>query len=215
MKDMEDEGKIAKYFIKYADDRIKLKTMVRHELEERSREEQLTIRTKTRALIDKHSDKKTLSDDAYIVFSAELLDNDREYCDKIRKPPSDPDFMTYEDLVEEEKKLKGMIDVIVEEKKNRKLEPKIKVFKNVVNFIERMNKITVTYREEDDSRYGITPPVPGRRVGSTRSSSSVVRTVLTNEPSDPTGMPIVATSATAVRVAEVATDEAMGAEEEN
>ena len=85
-----------------------------------------------------------------------------------------------------------------------------------MNFIERMNKITVTYREEDDGRYGITPPVPGRRVVSTRSSSSsVVRTVLTNEPSDPTGIPIVATSATAVRVAEVATDEAMDAEEEN
>ena len=213
---MEDEGKIAKYFVKYADDRSKLKTMVLYKLEERSREEQLTIRTKTRALIDKHFDKKTLSDDAYTVFSSELHNNDREYCDKIRKPPSDPDFMTYEDLVEEEKKLKGMIDVIVGGKKNRKLEPKIKVFKNVVNFIERMNKITVTYREEDDGRYGITPPVPGRRVVSTRSSSSsVVRTVLTNEPSDPTGMPIVATSATAVRVAEVATDEAMDAEEEN
>ena len=117
MKDMEDEGKIAKYFVKYADDRSKLKTMVLYELEERSREEQLTIRTKTRALIDKHFDKKTLSDDAYTVFSSELHNNDREYCDKIRKPPSDPDFMTYEDLVEEEKKLKGMIDVIVGGKK--------------------------------------------------------------------------------------------------
>ena len=214
MKQMEDGGKIAGYFLSYANNRVSLKTMVNHELKERTREEQLAIRTKIRALLADHDEKKTLSDDAFTVFAAELLDDDRDYCEKIRNPPSHPYFMTYEDLVAEEKKLQDMIGVIVEEKKYRDLQPKIKVYKNVVTFIERNNNLKQTYLD-DPFEYDLSPPKvaeyldqrKSRRL-STCSSSSVVHTeVLTNEPSDPTGMGIVATSATAVRIAEVA-DEA-------
>ena len=40
MKQMEDGGKIAGYFLSYANNRVSLKTMVNHELKERTREEQ-------------------------------------------------------------------------------------------------------------------------------------------------------------------------------
>jgi hypothetical protein len=179
----------------------------------------LAIRTKVLADITDHFEKRTISDDKFALFSAGLLDDDREYCEKIRYKPSNPEFMTDEDLIEEEKKLKEMLKVIGEEKKFRKLAPKIKVFKNVVSFIERMDNLAVSYwEEEDDNDLNLTPPArshsPKKRCSLLSSSS--VRTVLSPEPSDPTGMTIVASSATAVRIADVVINkELMGEEEDN
>ena len=61
-----------------------------------------------------------------------------------------------------------------------------------------MDRFKVTYREETEDE-GITPPKP---------------LMVIPEPSDPTGMAIVATPATAVRVAEIADEEAAVADEE-
>lgn len=193
-----------------------MKLLVNHELSEKSREVRLAIRTKVLADITDHFEKRTLSDDKFALFSAGLLDGDRDYCEKIRYKPSNPEFMTDEDLIEEEKKLKEMIKVIGEEKKFRKLAPKIKVFKNVVSFIERMDNLAVSYREEeDDDDLNLTPPKRSPKKRCSLLSSSSVRTVLSPEPSDPTGMTIVASSATAVRIADVVINEELMDEEED
>ena len=62
-----------------------------------------------------------------------------------------------------------------------------------------MDNIPDEFYQADDE--DITPR-PSKRLRPSVSCSSVLRTVLTPEPSDPTGLTIVATSATAVRVAE-------------
>lgn len=105
--------------------------------------------------------------------------------------------MTYEDLKFEEKKLGNMLKVIANEKKLRNMAPTIKVFKNINHFINTMDIIVDSDKEDEFS-----PPNRGFLY-----ASSVVRTLLSPQPSDPTGMPIVASSATAVRIAEVEVEE--------
>jgi hypothetical protein len=66
------------------------------------------------------------------------------------------------------------------------------------SFIEKMDKVGA-YCEDTT----ITPPFPAISVEMPSKRRHGLRTILGPEPSDPTGMSIVATSATAVRVGEV------------
>ena len=207
---MEGEGKIAKFFFSYADDRATLKTLVNHELREKTREERLSIKRKILDELAKESEKKILSDDGFKVSTAEFVLSDLQYCERMRLPQSDPESMTVGDLDFEKKKLEKMLAIIEEEKKFRALAPQIKVFKNVVSFINRMDNIPDEFYPTDDE--DITPRA-SKRPRPSASCSSVLRTVLTPEPSDPMGSSIVATSATAVRVAEVTEEQQI--DEEN
>ena len=209
---MESNGKIAKLFTKYVDDRETLKTLVNHKLSQKTREERLSIKRRILDELAKDSQNKILSDDAFQLSTADFVVSDLQYCERMRFPQSNPEFMTVGDLDHEREKLLKMVAVIDEEKSFRAMAPQIKVFKNVVSFINRMDNIPDEFYQVDDE--DITPRA-SKRPRPSASCSSVLRTVLTPESSDPTGITVVATSATAVRVAEVAEEQQIDEEEDN
>ena len=129
---MDTGGKIDKLFNKYVDDRFTLKQLVNHELSEKTREERLSIRSVLRNELSKFSEEKTLSEDAFKKVTSGFLSHDLEYCEKMQYESDHIDFMTDEDLSFEEKKLRKMIKLIIDEKKFRAIAPKIKIFKNLV-----------------------------------------------------------------------------------
>lgn len=211
---MEPDGKIYRYFDKYSDDRYKLKLMVNEWLSEKAREERIAMKSAISSELSKYSEKKLLANDKFTKLTAGFTASDQEYCDKMRVDSSHYDFMTDEDLLFEEKKLQKMLAVIKQEKESRALAPKIKVFKNVVSFINRLDNIAESDNEDcTPPDHDNNPPRnrSPRRVSTSSSSSSssssysssVVRTILAREPSEPSGMSIVATPATAVRMADV------------
>ena len=131
---MDAGGKIDKLFNKYVDDRFTLKQLVNHELSEKTREERISIRSVLLNELSKFSEQKTLSEDAFKKVTADFLSHDLQYCEKMQYQPDHFDFMTEEDLSFEEKKLRKMIKLIIDEKKFRAIAPKIKIFRNVVRY---------------------------------------------------------------------------------
>ncbi len=129
---MDAGERIDRLFNKYVDDRFTLKQLVNHELSEKTREERLSIMSVLRIELSKFSEEKTLSEDTFKKVTAGFLSHDVQYCEKFHYEPDHVDFMTDEDLIFEEKKLRKMIKLIKEEKKFRALAPKIMIFKNVV-----------------------------------------------------------------------------------
>lgn len=123
---MEGEGKIAKFFFSYADDRETLKTLVNHELREKTREERLSIKRKILDELAKESEKKILSDDGFKVSTAEFVLSDLQYCERMQ---SDPESMTVGDLDFEKKKLEKMLAIIEEEKNSAHWHRKSKFLK--------------------------------------------------------------------------------------
>jgi hypothetical protein len=98
MKDMEEDGEVAYLFKKYVDDRGNLKALVNDKLSRKTREERLSIKRKILDELAKDSQDKILSDDAFKLSTADFVVSDLQYCERMRFPQSNPEFMTVEDL---------------------------------------------------------------------------------------------------------------------
>lgn len=166
-----------------------------HHLNQLSKEERFAFRREMESLVQTQELVSSAAEDEFELLMAELHADDEAYMRLFQKSPRDPEYKTVGDLDAEILKLGNMQKALMAIKSEREMEPQIEVWETIISRIESIEKIKRR-----------------RRFSSSSSSSGGRNFVLSPLPTDRAGMPITASSAIAVKVANVEENKESGEE---
>jgi hypothetical protein len=156
-----------------------------HHLNQLSKEERFVFRKEMESLVQTQEHVSSAAEDDFEVLMAELHTEDEAYMRLFKKFPDEPEYKTIGDLDAEIKKLGNMQNALIDIKREREMDPQLEVWETIIARIESIEKIK------------------RRRRHTSSSSGGRNEFYLSPLPTDRAGMAITATSATAVKVADV------------